>query len=277
MATAPNFDAQLTAKTLTAAWLQHDWSGVSERPTINYYGQIDSTNRIAWEFPEHLNSQVVIACQQSAGRGQWGRTWDSPKGGLYLSLWLPTIPLPPLLLTLVSAWGIATHLHPYQLPVELKWPNDLLLEGKKLGGIKVEQHPPHSPVVIGVGLNAANPTPPGGISLQDCPHHTITSLAQLAAIVTHGVLAAIADYEKQDPHPKASGFLTAYWELLETKQRSVNVAGGQGKIVGMTPEGKLQVRLVSPGASALITCAPGDVDIGYPAIASEQPVNQQLL
>ncbi|MGB0563939.1 MAG: hypothetical protein ACPGVO_19390, partial [Spirulinaceae cyanobacterium] len=81
-----------------------------------------------------------------------------------------------------------------------------------------------------------------------------------AAKVTGGILAAIAAYPQLTP----SGFLTHYWELLETKQRWVTVAGGQGKLLGLTPQGQLRVRLSAPGASTEVICAPGEVQIGYP-------------
>lgn len=241
-----------------------DWPERFEMPQIHYAEVVDSTNSWAWSLTcEQSIPQVFVARQQTAGRGQWGRTWVSPVGGLYLSLWLPTAPIPPLLLTLVSAWGIADYLRQYRIPVLLKWPNDLVVRGRKLGGIKVEVRPTasHAAVVIGVGINGSNPILPNAIAIQDCPEQTVATLTNLAAGVSYGILGAIARY----PQLKSSGFLTRYWELLETKQRSVTVAGGQGQIIGLTSRGQLRVRLVAPGASAEVVCEPGDVQIGYPS------------
>lgn len=240
------------------------WPDTFGVPQLHYAKTVDSTNRQAWAqtVTPSTMPHIFVASRQTAGRGQWGRTWESVTGGLYLSLWLPTAPIPPLLLTLVSAWGIAVYLRQHQIPVVLKWPNDLMVQQRKLGGIKVEARPTSQSgaVVIGVGINGANPLPPGAIAIQDCPHQTLKTLAQLAAGVGCSVLGAIARY----PQLKSSGFLTQYWELLETRQRSVTVAGGQGQIIGLTSRGQLRVRLIAPGARAEIICEPEDVSIGYP-------------
>ncbi|MEM8641719.1 MAG: biotin--[acetyl-CoA-carboxylase] ligase [Cyanobacteria bacterium P01_G01_bin.54] len=256
------FSGHLDASSLALAWQQTDWPPEFAVPKYQLQDCVDSTNPLAWERILQSNRpQIVIARQQTAGQGQWGREWRSPLGGLYLSLGLPHVELPPLLLSLVTAWGIAQQLQAYHVPIALKWPNDLLVQGRKLGGIKVEtRHPRQSAVVIGVGINGANPVPRGGISLQDCSEQTFTSLASLAAVVSRGILRAIATYPRLTP----SGFLAQYWEQLETKQRSVSVAGGQGKIIGLTPQGQLKVRLSAPGASTTIICKPGEVQIGYP-------------
>lgn len=264
----PQLAAHLNLAFLQAAWSTLTWPDNFDIPHLHYVETIDSTNAWAWiQAPNQSQSpHVFVASQQTAGRGQWGRTWVSPTGGLYLSLWLPTAPIPPLLLTLVSAWGIAESLRRQQIPVVLKWPNDLMVQEHKLGGIKVETRPKtgQGAVVIGIGINGANPVPPGAIAIQDCPEQTVKTLAQLAAEVSSGVLGAIAQY----PALKSSGFLARYWELLETKQRSVTVAGGQGQIIGLTPRGQLRVRLAAPGASAELVCEPSDVTIGYPALRS---------
>jgi biotin-[acetyl-CoA-carboxylase] ligase BirA-like protein len=141
---------------------------------LHLYEQLPSTNETAWQLIDQGGGAgtVVIAAAQTAGRGQWGRTWVSPPGGLYLSLVLePELPLPESsLLTLTSAWGIATSLGNLGLPLQIKWPNDLVSQGRKIGGILTESRLAHSPtpghapqlqqVVIGVGLNWDNPLPP---------------------------------------------------------------------------------------------------------------------
>lgn len=111
-------------------------------PNIHYFDSLISTNQTAWELLEQgePSGTVVIAGQQTAGRGQWGRQWQSSQGGLFLSkiveLNLPVTQQAQL--SISSAWGIATILRDRSCPVQLKWPNDLILNQRKLGGILTE-------------------------------------------------------------------------------------------------------------------------------------------
>ncbi len=122
--------------------------------------QIDSTNEeikrnLAANLPE---GAVVIADQQTNGRGRLGRSWHSEFGsGLYLSTLLKP-DLPPENLSLVTLMaGVATATAIQHLaPVKLKWPNDILLNGKKLAGTLCEciYKPGSIPaVIVGIGIN----------------------------------------------------------------------------------------------------------------------------
>lgn len=165
---------------------------------LYWFDTLASTNSTLWDL---LNrgagaGTTVIAAQQQAGRGQWGRQWQSSPGGLYLS-----VAVAPNLaaaqnhqLTLCSAWGIAKTLRNYSLPIQLKWPNDLLLHGRKLGGILTETRLRQGQIttaVIGVGLNWTNPVPETGINLKsvlaDQSAPAIHSLEMLAAIALQGL------------------------------------------------------------------------------------------
>jgi BirA family biotin operon repressor/biotin-[acetyl-CoA-carboxylase] ligase len=116
---------------------------------------------------------AVVAARQTAGRGSRGRSWESPPGGLWLSL----ISRPPTgtgadLLSLRAGLGAAAALEGIRgLPtVELKWPNDVLLQGRKVGGILCEarwQGDALAWVAVGVGLNVQNP-PPASARLPGC-------------------------------------------------------------------------------------------------------------
>lgn len=165
---------------------------------IHVFEQVDSTNTVLWQLADQGAGAgtVAIALQQTAGRGQWGRQWESALGGLYLSLLL-TPQLHPEQgdqLTLCSAWGIATALKVRGVPIRLKWPNDLMIGSKKLGGILTETRIHQGLIqqaVIGMGLNWCNPTPERGINLQtlqaEHPQIQIASLEELAAIALHGL------------------------------------------------------------------------------------------
>lgn len=99
--------------------------------SIHLFETLPSTNQKLWNLLDAGSKPgtVVIATRQTAGRGQWGRQWSSPVGGLYLSVAIsPNLPAhQSYQLTLCSAWGIATALRDRGIPVCLKWPNDLIL------------------------------------------------------------------------------------------------------------------------------------------------------
>lgn len=122
----------------------------------------DSTNSRAVDLAERgaAHATVVCADAQTAGRGRMGRTWESPPGvNLYLSLLLrPSVEpheAPPL--TLVTAVALAQAIElSVGLQAGLKWPNDLLIDGRKAAGILAEMSSDPDRVrhvVIGVGLN----------------------------------------------------------------------------------------------------------------------------
>lgn len=125
------------------------------------YEEIDSTNtqarRLSLEGAEQ--GLVVTAEKQSAGKGRRGRTWESPAGeNLYFSILLrPELkPEKAPMLTLIMAYSVAKVFVDIGLPVQIKWPNDLVLSKKKVCGILTEMHLKESQVedvVIGVGIN----------------------------------------------------------------------------------------------------------------------------
>ncbi|NBD14956.1 MAG: biotin--[acetyl-CoA-carboxylase] ligase [Cyanobacteria bacterium] len=140
----------------------------------SHYRELASTNHTAWQLLEkgHSSPLIVTADQQTAGKGQWGRQWASAAGGLYLSLLLtPQMKVEqPSHLTIASVFGVTELLNCYQIPVQIKWLNDIFLERKKLGGVLTEtriHNQQLKAVVIGIGINWSNPVPERGIALKD--------------------------------------------------------------------------------------------------------------
>lgn len=237
---------------------------------IHLFDTLPSTNQTLWELINQgaTAGTVVIAAQQTAGRGQWGRQWQSTKGGLYLS-----VALAPNLqasnsaqLTLCSAWGIATALKSYGIPVFLKWPNDLLLLGRKLGGILTETRVHQGQItkaVVGVGINWSNCVPETGINLQSfCEEDlscSVNSLEMLAAIVLQGLLSGYQRWSEEG----IEILLQSYLELLDNQGSQVIVDGTPGIITGVTPTGELRVCLNSAKAASEICLKPGTISLGY--------------
>jgi BirA family biotin operon repressor/biotin-[acetyl-CoA-carboxylase] ligase len=123
-----------------------------------HFASTDSTNTRARELAEALapHGTVVTAGEQSAGRGRQGRTWTAPPGkALLYSAILRPLDERHLLLPLAVPLAVceaAESLRP-GLECAIKWPNDVWVEGRKLGGILIEARPQDGWAVIGVGLN----------------------------------------------------------------------------------------------------------------------------
>jgi len=124
--------------------------------------EVDSTNEWAKELATYgaQEGTVVIAETQTRGRGRLGRGWVSPIGGLWFSLILrPNLrPVEAAKLTFVAGLAVAKVLREmFGLKVETKWPNDVLVNGKKICGILTEMNTTGETVnfvVVGVGVNA---------------------------------------------------------------------------------------------------------------------------
>jgi BirA family biotin operon repressor/biotin-[acetyl-CoA-carboxylase] ligase len=231
---------------------------------LNIYPEITSTNQQLWQDIEDKLSlpRVAIALQQSAGRGQWGRTWQSLPGGLYLSVAiepnLPIICAPHL--TFAVAWGLATKLRSLDIPVLLKWPNDLVLNGRKLGGIKLETRVSQQIIthtVIGVGINYINPVPPTGINLQSLT--STLSLEKLALIALEGIFFGYDYYLKNG----IKQLLESYHQLFSNLGQKITFNDSPGIVLGVTEKGELRLRLFSPGSSVEISLEPGTISLGY--------------
>jgi BirA family biotin operon repressor/biotin-[acetyl-CoA-carboxylase] ligase len=238
--------------------------------SFHIFETLSSTNHKLWELIDQgaEPGTIVIATQQTAGKGQWGRHWQSPEGGLYLSIAVaPNLPVANgAMLTFASAWGIATALRDHGIPVLLKWPNDLLLTGHKLGGI-LTQTRVHQEIitkaVIGVGINWSNPVPEAGINLinffKNQATQPIQSLEMLIAIIIRGILSGYQNCSSE----KLDVLLSSYLKLLINQEQSILVDGHLGRVVGVTPTGDLRVRLPSVESTSEICLKLGTISLGY--------------
>jgi BirA family biotin operon repressor/biotin-[acetyl-CoA-carboxylase] ligase len=129
------------------------------------YDDIDSTNNEAKRIiaQGHSGHYVLLAKSQHAGRGRAGRQWDSPNGNVYMSIlrqesltWEEAAHL--IYITAVAVADAVAAVLPVSEPVSVKWPNDILLKGKKVAGILLEgktmANQPFLPwAIIGIGIN----------------------------------------------------------------------------------------------------------------------------
>jgi len=184
---------------------------------------------------------LVTAGEQLAGRGRHGRSWSAPAGrALLMSVVLREA---PALLALSSAVAVADVVG---APAAIKWPNDVLVGGRKVAGILAERRPPERWVVLGIGVNVAvrdEDFPPelegraAGLGLS--PAHVERVLAEL--------LAALARRLAQGPDE----ILRAYRERDALAGREVRWLHGDGVARGVDDAGRLLVDRRGGGRVAL--------------------------
>ncbi|MBE5942973.1 MAG: biotin--[acetyl-CoA-carboxylase] ligase [Lachnospiraceae bacterium] len=139
-------------------YLHTEWMGT----TIVYEEEMDSTNLRAKLIADEnvTNGTLVVAKRQTLGRGRLGRQWCSPEGNAYFSLMLnPDVHTEYVSrITLVAALALEKSLSKIaDLPIRIKWPNDIVVSGRKLCGILTEAKVCSDGleyVIVGVGINA---------------------------------------------------------------------------------------------------------------------------
>ena len=116
--------------------------------------QTDSTNTVARELAARgaPHGTLVTTDQQTAGRGRQGRAWSAPRGTSLLCSWVIRSDPPVPLLSLAAGVAVARLAGEQAL---VKWPNDVLIDRRKVSGILVEGRPQEHWAVLGIGINVA--------------------------------------------------------------------------------------------------------------------------
>lgn len=235
---------------------------------VLYFDTIDSTNTKAQELAEkgYPSGTLVVADKQESGKGRRGRSWVSPSGtGIFMTLMIkPDInPNNASMLTLVAALAVAKAITSVTgEEAMIKWPNDIVVNGKKVCGILTEMNAQFdyiNHIVVGIGINVHNESFPEEIS----------QMASSLMIEAGGkrfhraqIIAETMSYFEQyyDTFLKTQDLLALvreYDELLVNRNKSVRVLDPKepfdGKAMGITPKGELIVdtwesrKLVSSG------------------------------
>ena len=148
----------LMSETEIKSLMETEWAGKE----VLYFDEIDSTNNRAKELGEKdgTHGTLLVADRQVAGKGRRGRVWESPKGiSIYMTILLrpQLIPTKAPMLTLVMAQSVAEGIRDVTgMEVGIKWPNDIVMNKKKVCGILTEMSTEIdyiNYVVIGVGIN----------------------------------------------------------------------------------------------------------------------------
>ncbi len=230
-----------------------------EPTEILWLKSCESSNDQAWEMPKQF--KAVGTDQQTQGRGRLRRPWHSPPGcGLYLSWRVqPRFPISQGgALPLLAAVALVEICESLGVFPELKWPNDLLLRGAKLGGILSEARsdPKAWSAVVGLGLNLK--TPSGGYP-EEIPGIALDSqiLPPTAYVLAPKLLTQLESWLEQVTDEGMSSLIAA-WSARSIPLGSLMRQGQhQGSLLGLAPDGAL--RLQTQGAEVLIHA--GDVEM----------------
>lgn len=218
-----------------------------------------STNDLAWQVaaggPDVADGLVVFAEYQSAGRGRRGNLWLAPPHTSILAsvvLWMPASPSQAAHVTRAAAVAVAEAIEDQaDLDVGIKWPNDIVVDDRKVGGILVEARPAAGragPVVLGVGINCfqEEETFPNGIRAD------VASLKMLGVEVDRTLLARslLARLEAIAPLANPAGFLAVAGRAesrCRTLGRRITLQEGldayTGEVIDLDPDYGLILRL----------------------------------
>lgn len=255
---------------LTPDMLRHRLKGSLFGKRIHHFFKTDSTNRVALELGHagEPEGTVVVAEEQTAGRGRAGRAWLSERAaGIYVTLLLrPRLaPVQAPLLTMMA--GLSVHAAAEAvtgLNVDLKWPNDLLIGGKKAGGILTEMHAEPSQVrfvIVGIGLNVNQEKFPGELASIATSLRMESGKQQSRMELLVRLLREFESDYNRFLREGVSGVVERFETVSSyARGKRVRVSNGSESYVGTTaglgPEGLLQVERED---GRLMTVIAGDV------------------
>ena len=229
----------------------------SFKPKILRFESLPSTNNEVARLAAHGAEEglVVVADEQTAGRGRLQRTWVSPKGaGLYFSLLLRpkfTIDYWPLI-TFVAALAVADALQEScNLATDIKWPNDLLAGERKICGILAEVIDTSSQkaIVLGIGINLTNEAFPEELTGRAVSVAEVTGRRPDRESILQALVQALARWYALLHEVEGAGRMLAAWTTRSSyaEGKFVKVTNGDETVTGITrglePDGALRLEL----------------------------------
>ncbi len=241
---------------LTPDMLRQQLKGSMFSKKIHHYFRTDSTNRVALElgYANEPEGSVVLAEEQTAGRGRAGRSWHSERAaGIYVTLLLrPRIsPVQAPLLTMMAGLSAYAAIRAQTgLQPDIKWPNDLILCGNKLGGILTEMHAETTLVrfvIVGIGINVNQEKFPVELSGIATSLRKETGKPQSRLELLARLLREFETDYNRFLREGAASIVERFAQVSSyARGKRVRVTNGNESFVGVTaglrPEGLLQVQ-----------------------------------
>lgn len=213
---------------------------------LSCFESIDNTNQFLLNQPRHTQPQICVTQQQTKGRGQYNRIWQSePEKSLIFSIKYPLTGCDITGLSLVISLAILTALKQCFIKVDfhIKWPNDIYYKHKKLAGILIENQFYHhqNDVVIGVGINYRLPqgiNSDNAIGLLDIVDN-IPPQHQLLLIIINQILTDIIGFEQNG----FAGFLSRWHTVDYLKGKVITLQNGNNyQVIGVDKQGVLLIQ-----------------------------------
>lgn len=232
-----------------------------------YYSEVESTNMTAIKLAKEGAEEgtIVISELQISGRGRLQRTWFTPKGNIAISVILrPSLSHLPQLVMMASLSVVRVVSSVCRVNAKIKWPNDVLIKGKKVCGILIESEVKKSEVnysVIGIGMN---------VNLDPSLYPDIASLAtslsnEAGSEISINTLttALVTEMDNLYKRIKEGTSLHEEWQMnMETIGRQIQVMSGhsieRGKAEGTTEAGSLLLRRQD---GSIVEIMAGDVSV----------------
>jgi BirA family transcriptional regulator, biotin operon repressor / biotin---[acetyl-CoA-carboxylase] ligase len=267
---ATGYFLESVADILTPESLKPRLKGTLFGKHILHFFRTDSTNRVAFELGHagEPEGTVVIAEEQTAGRGRAGRAWHSERAtGIYVTVLLrPRLaPVQAPLLTMMAGISARDAVAAVTgLPVDVKWPNDLLINGKKVGGILTEMHAEPNLVkfvIVGIGLNVNQQQFPAELRAVATSLRAETGKPQSRLEILVRLLREFERGYQEMLHEGSASVVRRFEEVSSyARGKKVRVVTGaetfNGITAGLTPEGLLRV---ARSDGTVFTVIAGDV------------------
>ncbi|MFN0118730.1 MAG: biotin--[acetyl-CoA-carboxylase] ligase [Elusimicrobiota bacterium] len=236
-----------------------------------YFDKVDSTqSRIIQWLPKLADGAVVVIGEtQSKGVGRQGREWISPPGGLWFTL---ALPLSDISIEKIGAFSLVTALQVSNalkevnnLECQVKWPNDILAEGKKVAGILLSTTTKYKKdwLLIGVGVNVNNAIPKElsqiAIAIKDIRKQT-QGRSRLLEAVLSAIYTAWKDYPSTGFGPYQKAFETKLFGIGKKTKVQMGDKTIQGTLSSVDTEGNLLLE----SASGIKKVYAGEI-VGQPA------------
>jgi len=266
-------------------------------PAIRFFTSIGSTNDEAWRWIDAgaPHTALVVTDEQTAGRGRFQRHWVTTAGsGLAFSLILLSPPLDPQLVNRITGLGalaVAQALQrKYTLSAQIKWPNDILLDQRKVAGVLVEARwngQNLKAVIVGIGINIA----PESVNPVNLPAEGLNFPATcIENVLGHPVdrwellYATLKEFFSWLPRLFTEDFIRKWEDSLAYHDQWVELSAVNsaqsahpetvpirvlvGKVIGLTPDGSLKLLT---GTGKLVTAQVGEIHlrpapVGHPSL-----------
>lgn len=218
------------------------------KSSIIYYEKIDSTNTYCKNnYSKLADKSIVIAKTQTNGRGKNTRVWFSPDGGLYFSILLKDKPKNANLLPLLTSIAIYNALKEFNINIKIKWPNDIIFDNKKLGGILVESKisATSKTYIIGIGLNIRSTLPSLDIKDKFTSLNQFTKNLACTELILASIINSFSDLLKiLDSNPSELLSLYRLNCIILNKEVFLNSEKGSKKVfvLDINNDGSLKVK-----------------------------------